>query len=256
MNRLENKVCIITGAAGDIGRAAARRFVAEGAGVFLVDRDAAGLDALVAELGEEHAAGVVADVAVEAEVAGFMAAAQRRFGGIDCVLANAGIAGPAGLSVEACPVEEFDRVLAVNVRSTWLAIKHAAPLLRARGGGSVVITSSVAGVIAVPGTSPYVISKHALTGLAKVAAAELAPDNIRVNTVNPAPIESRMMRQIEHGLGVGAEQRVREVVTATIPLGRYASSEEVVNLMLFLASDEAGFCTGSTYLVDGGIAAV
>lgn len=185
-----------------------------------------------------------------------MAAAQRRFGGIDCVLANAGIAGPAVLSVEACPVEEFDRVLAVNVRSTWLAIKHAAPLLRARGGGSVVITSSVAGVIAVPGTSPYVISKHALTGLAKVAAAELAPDNIRVNTVNPAPVESRMMRQIEHGLGVGAEQRVRKVVTATIPLGRYANSEEVVNLMLFLASDEAGFCTGSTYLVDGSIAAV
>lgn len=256
MNRLENKVCIITGAAGDIGRAVARRFVAEGARVFLVDRNAAGLDALVAALGKDVAASVVADVAVASEVAGFMAAAQRRFGGIDCVLANAGIAGPAGLPVEACPVDEFDRVLAVNVRSAWLAIKHAAPLLRARGGGSVVITSSVAGVIAVPGTSPYVISKHALTGLAKVAAAELAPDNIRVNTVNPAPVESRMMREIEHGLGASAEQKVKSVVTATIPLGRYASCEEVVNLMLFLASDEARFCTGSTYLVDGGIAAV
>lgn len=256
MKRLEGKVCVLTGAAGDIGRAAARRFAAEGASLVLVDRDAERLDALVAGLDADRAVGVVADVAVESEVIAYMDAARQRFGGIDCVLANAGIAGPAGRTLETCPVEAFDQVLAVNVRSAWLAIKHATPMLRARGGGSVVITSSVAGVVGVPGLASYVVSKHALSGLAKVAAAELARDNVRVNTVNPAPVESPMMHEIERGLGGGAQDAVRAAVTAGIPLGRYACDDDVANMMLFLCSDEARYCTGGIYLVDGGVAAV
>ena len=185
-----------------------------------------------------------------------MTKAAQQFGGLDVVLANAGIAGPAGKTLEHCSVEEFDQVMMVNVRSAWLAIKHAAPLLRARGGGSIVVTSSVMGLVAAGMAGPYVTSKHALIGLAKTAAVELARDKIRVNTVNPAPVESRMMREIEHGFTPADAEKAKKAILATIPFRRYVHTDEVAKMMLFLASDDSSFCTGSSYLVDGGLVAI
>ncbi|MDO8693223.1 MAG: SDR family NAD(P)-dependent oxidoreductase [Sheuella sp.] len=256
MNRLTDKVCVITGAAGDIGRDAARLFINEGAKVLLVDRDPKKLDQLVSELATPNAIGIAADVSNEKDVSDFMAAADKRFGGLDVVLANAGIAGPAGKTLEHCTVEEFDHVMSVNVRGVWLAIKHSTPFLRARGGGSIVVTSSIAGLVGAGKAGPYVTSKHALMGLSKTAAVELARDKIRVNTVNPGPVESSMMREIEHGFSPDNADNAKQGILSTIPFGRYVHTDEVAKMMLFLASDDSSFCTGSAYVVDGGLVAI
>lgn len=252
--RLQGKVVVLTGAAGDIGQAVAELMVAEGAQLLLVDRDAPRLQALADRLGPQVRA-EVADVTQQADAERYAVAAVRHFGGIDVLLANAGIEGAVGAPVHASDPEAFDRVLSVNVKGAYLALRAVLPHLIARGGGSVVLTSSVAGLVGVPGASAYVTSKHALLGLARAAALEYAPHHIRVNTVNPAPVRSRMMASIENGLAPGAADAAHQAVLATIPTGRYAEPAEVARLMCFLASDEASFCTGAAYLADGGISA-
>jgi NAD(P)-dependent dehydrogenase (short-subunit alcohol dehydrogenase family) len=253
MARLAGKVAIITGGSGGIGRAAARRFVDEGARVLLVDVDGDALERAAAEFGEA-AATCVADVTDEAATAAYVRAAVEHFGGVDVLLANAGIEGTVAPIVEQ-DVAVLDRVLAVNVRGVWLGLKHVFPELVKRGGGSVVITSSVAGINGAAGLSPYVTSKHAVIGLMRSAALEGAPSNIRVNTVNPSPIETRMMRSLEDGLMPGDAQAAHAQIASTIPLGDYGQPEDVANLMCFLAIDEARFLTGAVYMVDGGISA-
>jgi NAD(P)-dependent dehydrogenase (short-subunit alcohol dehydrogenase family) len=254
MSRLSGKVALITGAAGAIGAAAAARFVTEGARVFLVDRDAGAVAAVAAKLGPAAAAHA-ADVSDAAQTEAYAAAAVSRFGGVDILLNNAGIEGAVGPRIDESPIDAFDKVMAINVRGSWLAIKYVAPYLIKRGGGSIVNTSSVAGLIAYSGGSAYIVSKHALVGLTRAGALEYARDGIRVNAVNPAPVESRMMRSIEEGFAPGAAAAAKTAVLGTIPLGRYADVDDVVNLMLFLASDESRYCTGACYLVDGGISA-
>lgn len=254
MNRLSGKVALITGAAGAIGSAAAARFVAEGASVFLVDRDAGAVAEVAAKLGPAAAA-CTADVSDPAQSQAYVSAAVSRFGGIDILLNNAGVEGVVGPRIDVSPVEAFDKVMAINVRGSWLAIKYVVPHLIKRGGGSIINTSSVAGLIGYSGGSAYITSKHALIGLTRAGALEYARDKIRVNAINPAPVESRMMRSIEEGLAPGAAAAAKQFVLGTIPLGRYAEVDDVVNLMLFLASDESRFCTGAYYLVDGGISA-
>ena len=252
MNRLKNKVAVITGAAGAIGSAAARRFVEEGASVFLVDRDDESLRALAADLGNKAAA-LAADVSDPEQSQAYVKGAVDRFGGIDVFLNNAGIEGATGPRIDVSPIDAFDKVMSVNVRGAWLGIKYVAPEMIKRGRGSIVISSSVAGLIAYPGGSAYIASKHALVGIARCAALEYARDNIRVNTVNPAPVESRMMRSIEEGLAPGAAAAAKAHVLGTIPLGRYAEVGDIVNVMLFLSCDESRCCTGACYLADGGI---
>ncbi len=257
MDRLEGKVAVITGATGGIGRAAATLFVEEGARVALVDLDEGALQELVADLGEDRASYTVADVTQPAQSQAYIDAAVNRWGGIDVLLANAGIEGILS-TIPDYPIEVFDRVIAVNVRGVWLGIKYAVPAMRERGGGSIVITSSTAGIGGSPEMSAYNTSKHAVIGMMRVAALECAPHGIRVNTVNPAPIETRMMRSIE-------EQRIaamddsnvtadtmRQSYAQRIPLQRYGNPEEVARMMLFLGSDESSFCTGGVYMVDGG----
>lgn len=253
MARLAGKVAIITGGSGGIGRAAARRFVDEGARVLLVDVDGEALERAAAELGEA-AACCLADVTDEAATEAYVRAAVEHFGGVDVLLANAGIEGTVAPIVEQ-DVAVLDRVLAVNVRGVWLGLKHVFPELVKRGGGSVVITSSVAGISGAAGLSPYVTSKHAVIGLMRSAALEGAPSNIRVNTVNPSPIETRMMRSLEDGLVPGDAQAAHAQIAGTIPLGDYGQPADVASLMCFLASDEARFLTGAVYMVDGGISA-
>ena len=251
--KLDHKVAIITGAAGGIGWAAAQTFVREGARVMLVDRDERVLHALAGELGAS-AAYAAADVSSREDSERYVRATVERFGGLDVMFANAGIEGRVAPIAE-LPVEELDRVLAVNVRGVFLALKYAIPELVKRGGGSIIVTSSVAGMLGSSNLSAYTTSKHAIVGLAKSAALELAPHNIRVNTIHPGPIDNRMMRGIEGQLAPGHGDAVKKGFEAQVPLGRYGTNQEIANLALFLAGQEASYCTGSMFVADGGFTA-
>ena len=181
------------------------------------------------------------------------AAAAERFGGIDIGLLNAGIEG-ALAPIGDYTVEMFDRVMAINARGVWLGLKALMPHLERRGGGSLVLTSSTAGIRAIPDMSAYTASKHAVIGLMRSAAIEGSASNIRVNTVNPSPIDTRMIQSLEEMHGVQRAGANQPLAGAT-PLRRYGEPEEVARLMLFLASDESSFCTGGVYMVDGGVSA-
>ena len=254
MGRLNGKVAVITGGAGDIGQAAGRRFVDEGADVLLVDLEESALAAACREIGSAKVRYLTADVTSASDNLAMIADATTHFGGVDIFLANAGIEGAVASIVDS-DVAAFDQVIAVNLKGPYLGLKAAIPALIARGGGSIILSSSVAGIRGSANVSPYSTSKHAIIGLMKSAAKEVAEHGIRVNTVNPSPVASRMMRSLEEGLAPGAADRVKEAMEANIPLGRYATPDEIANVMLFLASDEAAFVTGSVYLADGGMMA-
>jgi NAD(P)-dependent dehydrogenase (short-subunit alcohol dehydrogenase family) len=258
MSRLAGKVAVITGGAGGIGRTAGKLFAAEGASVVLVDLNEAALQEAVKAVGSGAASYVVADTTQPEQVQAFVNAALQRHGGVDVFLANAGVEGTLQ-AIPDYPIDVFDQVMAVNVRGVWLGLKYVIPAMRARGGGSIVITSSTAGIRGSIGLSAYTTSKHAVIGLMRSAALECAPWGIRVNTVNPAPIETRMMRSLEEMrttqvTGTTVEQ-TKHGFASRIPLRRYGDPEEVARLMLFLASDESSFCTGGVYMVDGGSSA-
>jgi 3alpha(or 20beta)-hydroxysteroid dehydrogenase len=254
--RFDDKVVAITGAAGGIGREAAQRFASEGAAVVAVDLPGAALDETVRLLTAAGARviGAPADVTDEAQVAGYVAAATSAFGGLDALVNNAGIEGIVKPLTEST-VENFDRVLAVNVRGVWLGMKHAAPALAARGGGAIVNTASVAGLGSSPGIVAYGASKWAVIGLTKTASIELAPMRIRVNAVCPSPVETRMMRSLESGWNPDDPSSMHDLIAAGIPLGRYGDPADVVALMAFLCSDDAVFLTGAAIPIDGGMKA-
>ena len=257
MARLSGKTALITGGAGGIGQAAARLFTAEGARVALVDRDEAALQAVVQSIGEESASYVVADVTQPEQSESYVKAAVDRWGGVDIYLANAGIEGMVS-PIPDYPLDVFEQVIAVNVTGVWLGLKYVIPVMRERGGGSIVITSSTAGIGGTAGMSAYTTSKHAVIGMMRTAALECAPMGIRVNTVNPAPIETRMMRSLEEMRVAAADdsevtvERTKQAYSERIPLQRYGNPEEVARLMMFLASDDSSYCTGGVYMVDGG----
>lgn len=253
MTKLAGKVAIITGGAGGIGQAAGALFAAEGAQVLLVDLNEKQLQQVVDAIGSERISYTVADVTQPAQVEQYVHTAVERYGGLDLFLNNAGIEG----EVKAIPeysLETFDKLMAVNVRGAWLGLKYVIPAMQKRGGGSIVITSSIAGVGGAPGMSPYVMSKHAVVGMMRSAAHECAKLNIRVNTINPGMTETRMMRSIEQQGRPDAPEEHKRNIASRIPLQRYADPKEIAQVMLFLASDESSYCTGSVYLVDGGVA--
>lgn len=256
MGRFDDQVVAITGAAAGIGREAALRFASEGAAVVLVDLPGDGLGETVSmvEAAGGRAIGVAGDVTDEAQVRAYVQAAVDTFGGLDALINNAGIEGRVGPLTE-LEVGAFDAVLAVNVRGVWLGMKHAAPAIAARGGGAIVNTSSVAGLGGTPGIIAYGASKHAVIGLTRTAAMELAPMKIRVNAVCPSPVETRMMRSLEAGLNPDDPELVHAAMAASIPLGRYGESSDVVSLMCFLCSAEAVFLTGAAIPIDGGMTA-
>lgn len=253
MGKLKGKTAIITGGAGGIGQATAQLFISEGANVLLVDRDEGPLREVCERLGR-HSAFFAADVSEANSAQRYVAAAKSKFGGVDVLFANAGIEGTVRPLVD-LSTEDFDKVLAVNVRGVFLGIRAAAPEIAARGGGSIVVTSSVAGLVGSRGLSAYVTSKHAVIGLVRCAALELAPQHIRVNTVNPGPIENRMMRSIEDQASPGHGEEVKKGFEQMVALGRYGKNEEIARLALFLASDESSYCTGSVFVADGGFCA-
>lgn len=254
--RLANKVALITGATGGIGSATAARFLEEGARVMLVDRDEDELVRTWERLGSpSRAAHAAADAADEDATRAAIGAAVQTFGGLDITFANAGTEGAAA-PIEAQDLADVETVLRVNVIGVWLAIKHSVEPMRTRGGGSIIATSSAAGVIGFPNLSPYVASKHAVIGLVRTAAAELGASGIRVNAINPGPIDNRMMRSLESQISPDDPEGAKAGISSGIALRRYGTNEDVANLALFLASDEAANSTGAVHLTDGGYTAV
>lgn len=251
MASLQGKTCVITGAAGSLGLAAARRLLAEGARLLLVDRDLAALAAAEQALnGGEQVASMAADVADSADSQAYLAAAAERWGGIDMLFCNAGISGVIR-PVTDYPEEVWDRVLAVNLRAAFLACKYGLPLLR--DGGSIVMTASVVGVTSDPGICAYAASKHGLIGLMRTVAKEAAPRRIRVNVLAPGPIDNGFQRQVETGLSQAIGQEAGAFLDGLIPLGRHGLPEEIAEAVLFLASDASSFTTGSVLMADGGM---
>lgn len=220
----------------------------------LVDLDEAKLREVAGQLGSDHVQHIAADVAKAQDVERYAQFAVEKFGRIDVFFNNAGIEGVVKPLPE-YPEEMFDKVLAVNVKGVWLGLKYVMPIMKQNGGGSIIITSSVAGLQGSPNVSAYVTSKHAVVGTMRVAALEGAADNIRVNSVHPSPVDNRMMRSLEEGFAPGAAEAAKQSFEATIPLKRYATADDVVQLVLFLASDESRFITGCTFPVDGGMTA-
>lgn len=249
--RLNNKVVLITGGGGGIGQAAVRKFVSEGAKVMLADIGLDVTQTLVDELGPERCACVAVDVSQADQVENMVSACVERFGGIDVFVANAGVEGVIGEIINT-DVSNLDAVLAVNVRGVWLGLHYVIPVMRDGGGGSIMITSSGAGVKGSPNTACYNASKHAVIGLMRCAALECAQHGIRVNTVNPGAVETRMMESIEAGFTDAGAGDFKSMVEAVTPLGRYGQPDEIANMMVFLGSDESSYCTGSVYMVDGG----
>jgi NAD(P)-dependent dehydrogenase (short-subunit alcohol dehydrogenase family) len=254
-NRLDGKVALITGAGGEIGRATARLMAARGARIVAVDRDSAALEALGADLGDALVSALAADVTDEAAVRRYVAAAKAAAGRIDVFFNNAGIEGPVHRITE-FPLDDFQRVLAVNVTGVFLGMKHVIPVMLESGGGSIINTSSTAGLRGTGGLCAYVASKHAVIGLTRSAAAEWAEHGIRINCINPGPIEGRMIKSLEHSLSPDAPEAAAQAIAARIPAGRYGSPEEVATLVAFLASDDARYINGAVHAVDGGRTAV
>ena len=248
--RLQGKVAIITGATGGIGGEPAQRFLAEGASVALADVDERRLSELGRALENADRVLIVrTDVADTEQVQRCVEQTVARFGALDIMFANAGIEGTVG-PIGSMNIANLEMVLGVNVGGVFSSIKHAANAMKA--GGSIVVTSSVAGLIGSSGLAAYCASKHAVMGLVKTAAIELAPAGIRVNSINPGPIENRMMRSIEAQALPGNPEAVKAGFEQLVPMRRYGTNDEIARLAVFLASDEASYCTGTSFVADGG----
>ncbi len=251
MGIMDNKVCVITGGAGSIGLASAKLMLEEGAKVMLVDKSKELMDNALNELGENASVlSSIADVSDAEQTRAYIDQTVTMWGNIDVLFSNAGLSGVQKPIAE-YPEDNFDAVMAVNVRGSFLACKYGLPKMN--DNGSIIMTSSIMGVTAGPGICAYVTSKHALIGLTRTVAMEAAPRKIRVNALCPGPVDNVFQNNIEKEASdmIGAD--ATEMINSMIPLKRHARPEEIARTVLFLASGQSSFSTGSVFMADGGM---
>jgi NAD(P)-dependent dehydrogenase (short-subunit alcohol dehydrogenase family) len=252
--RLEKKLAVVTAAASGMGRAGVERFVREGARVAAIDISAEALDTLAAEFGEESVIPIVADLSTDEGAKGSIAKAAAALGGIDILWAHAGMPGPA--SVENLDLGAYRKAMDLNVTSAILGAGGVAQHMRKRGGGAIVFTSSISGLVGSMMSPVYSAAKWAVVGLTKSLALALAGDNIRVNVVCPGLADTPMKIGFTGRSGDPAEAAANEAkVVSAVPMGRLVKPGEVADAVLWLVSDEASFVTGVALPVDGGFTA-
>ncbi|OZD12579.1 SDR family oxidoreductase [Rhodococcus sp. 06-156-3C] len=252
------EVAILTGAAGGIGRAVALELARAGYAVALVDRDAVAAqrtaEKVLSEVLDAHVTVFGADVTQGSDVENYVARVAAEIGTPSVLVNNAGVEGRVRC-IHEYSEEEFDTVWAVNGRGTWLNIKHVVPLMLAQQRGAIVNIASVGAIRASKNLAPYVASKHAVLGLTRSAASDLASGGIRVNAVCPGPVDTRMMESLSSQRVVGsdtvADQKAR--MANNVLLGRFAQPSEIASVVAFLVSDAASFVTGAAIVADGGL---
>jgi NAD(P)-dependent dehydrogenase (short-subunit alcohol dehydrogenase family) len=254
MSRLAGKVALVTGGGSGIGEATVRLFMAEGASVVIADIQDERARRVVGQLGA-RAAYVHTDVRREADVQAAVAETVRQFGRLDCIVNNAGYGGVGGRIAE-IPVEGFDETLAVLLRGVFLGMKHAAPVMKAQGGGSIISTASVAGMITGLGPHVYSVAKAAVIHLTRSVAMELGEHNVRVNCICPGAIATPIFGK---GLGL-SDERAEEIVPLMKgvlenlqPIKRAGLPDDIAQAALWLASDDSTFVNGHALVVDGGL---
>lgn len=255
MKALSGKVALITGAGGGIGRAMALAFSAEGAAVIVSDIDE--------KLGKEterqvksrggEANFIQADVSNDKDVDALISGSIKAYSALDCACNNAGTEGKIASLVDQT-IENYDTIMSVNARGVFLCLKAEINHMMSNGGGSIVNTASIAGLIGFPGLSPYVASKHAVNGLTKNAALEYAAKNIRVNSICPGGVDTRMLDSLADQ-STGGQQTSKEMMSPLHPMGRIGTPEEIANLAVWLCSPAASFVTGTNIPIDGGYVA-
>jgi len=248
---LQNKVALVTGGGSGIGRATALRLAREGARIMIADYIPDGAVKTVAMIKEAGGTAdcFAADVSVTGQVEAMINKTVATFGRLDCAFNNAGIEGELS-DTTACTEENFDRVIAIDLKAVWLCMRYEIPQMLKQGGGSIVNTASIAGLLGFNGIPAYVAAKHGVVGLTKTAALEFAQKNIRVNCVCPGVINTPMVQRTFDKGGFSEAD-----VIAGEPIGRLGKPEEIAEGVCWLLSDAASFVTGHPMVIDGGWAA-
>jgi len=248
---VQDKVALVTGGASGIGRATSLIFAREGAKVAVADLNLEGCDETVAMIKRAGGDGfsIRCNVAKAAEVQAMVEQVVKAYGRLDCGFNNAGVS-PAGGRIGEIPEDDWDRVIAINLTGVWLCMKYELAQMLAQGGGVIVNTASIMGLVGERRTGAYCAAKHGVVGLTKTAALEYAKKNIRVNAVCPGSTLTPMMRQ-----GLERDPRLEEAYKASHPLGRLGAPEDIGEAVMWMCSDEAAFVTGLALPVDGGYTA-
>ena len=252
IGRVENKIALVTGGGSGLGRATVQALAREGAKVLVADlnlESAHETVTMVAETGGEASAFAM-DVTVAAQVEAMVQMTVERYGRLDCAFNNAGIPGKVGTSVIDYEEEDWDRVIAVDLKGVWLGMKYELKQMLKQGRGVVVNTASIAGLVGLVGSSPYVASKHGVVGLTKTAALEFAQQNIRVNAVCPGVFRTPLVEKV-----IAEFPEREELYLSAQPIGRMGQPEELAEAVVWLCSDAASFVTGHAFPVDGGYVA-
>ena len=246
MNDFEGKVVLITGAAGGIGRAAAVQFAQQGARVAVADIDTAGL-AETAELAGKGTIALQVDVSDEHSVQAMVDRTVTELGGLNVLFSNAGISGSRANTADT-PTDDWKRVIDINLTGVFFCARAVLPAMQEAGGGVIINTASVDGLVGMPSISHYVAAKHGVVGLTKSIALEYATDNIRAVSIAPGYIRTKMTEE-----AFSVEEQ--SLLTSLVPMGRPGGPEEVANMVLWLASDKACYVSGSCHQVDAGLLA-